>query len=254
MSPNTSGSPDWGEYLRALGVRLRQPEDFLLKLLEDVIAHALVSVGASGGSVLIPDAGGQHLRFLVSSGPAAAALANMKVPLEGSIAGYVYCTGQMTAVGDLTEEHPPNFYPEIGRAIGVTTRTYLALPILMGGRPRGVATFVNRPGPPPYRPFQPDEIARAVAITRVEGTVLRHLERTWQLSRLADADLATAWQALAPGEAAPPAGAAPAELSLQDTEAEPWVRVLQDFEHLSEEDQGFCADLVSFVAQRRGIV
>src|SRR5262249_35876917 len=158
MSENAPGSSDWGEFLRDLGGRLHQPEEILLKLLEDVIAHALVKVGASGGSVLILDADGQHLRFLVSSGPGADRLANLKVPLEGSIAGYVLSTGQMTAVGDLAEEHPPNFYPEIGRVIGVTTRTYLALPILMGGRPRGVATFVNRPGPPPYRPFQPDEI------------------------------------------------------------------------------------------------
>src|SRR5215468_9566434 len=96
----------------------------------------------------------------------------------------------MTAVGDLTEERSPQFYAEIDRQVGVATRTYLAVPVLLGSRVSGVATYVNRPGQPPYQPFQQHEMEQARAFAAVEAVLLRHLERTNQLAQLADNDLA----------------------------------------------------------------
>ena len=52
---------------------------------------------------------------------------------------------------------------------------------LLGGHSRGVATYVNRPGDPPYTPFQADEIARAQAVAAVEAVVLRHLDQRRRL-------------------------------------------------------------------------
>src|SRR5262249_7693966 len=152
----------------------------------------------------------------------------------------------MMAVGDLEEEKPANYYAEVSKQTGVATRAYLALPVLQGGRVRGVATYINRPGAPPYQPFQPEEMEQARQYAVLEGAVLRHLERTSQLVRFAFYDLAVAWAALDPAEPAPFAKPAGPRRAL-----EPWARMLQSLERLSEEDQEFCADLVAFVMRRR---
>jgi hypothetical protein len=225
---------------------LTQPAEILRQLLGDVVRDAVAAVGAAGGSVLVPDEDGQSLRFLVSHGPGAGQLGGLKVPLEGSIVGSVYSTGVMMAVGDLEEEQPANYYAEVSKQTGVATRTYLALPILHGSRPCGVATYINRTGPPPFQPFQPDEMTRARDYTVVEGVLLRYLERTWELARFAGYDLSVAWAAL------DPEGADPTVLRTgPERPAEPWAQLLRHLEHLSEEDQSFCADLVAFVMRRR---
>jgi GAF domain-containing protein len=235
----------WREALRVVGERLHQPTEELRQLLQEVVSRAVAAVGAREGSILVPDEA-HHLRFLVSHSPISAKLTGLRVPIAGSIAGYVFGTGQMTAVGDLTEEHPPQFYAEIDRQVGVATRTYLAVPILLGSHVGGVATYVNRPGEPPYQPFQQHEMAQARAFAAIEAVLLRHLVRSRQLAQLAAHDLAAVGATLAPeapaGAPEPPAPEAPADA---------WMRALQEVENLPEEDQALCADLIELVVRRR---
>jgi hypothetical protein len=247
MDGTPEAADSWGEQLREVAARLAQPEETLRQLLGDLVGRALHATGAAGGSVLVPD-DARHLRFLVSRGPGADKLDGLRVPLEGSLAGYVFSAGVMMAFGDLQGEHPPNYYAEIGKEIGVMPHAYLALPVLHGSRVLGVATFVNRPGPPPYTPFRPEEMERARAYTVLEGVVLRHLGRLRQLDRFGAYDLAVAWTALDPS-GPDPAAARP--WTAPEGDLEPWARMLQHLERLSGEDQDFCADLVAFVARRR---
>jgi hypothetical protein len=232
--------------LRDVAGRLGQPAENLRQLLQELVGRAVAAVGSAEGSILVPD-GEEHLRFLVSQSPAGAKLTGLRVPIAGSIAGYVFGTGQMTAVGDLTEERSPQFYAEIDRQVGVATRTYLVVPILLGHRVGGVATYVNRPGQPPYRPFQQSEMDEARGFAAVEAVLLRHLERTRQLAQLAVKDLATAAAVLAPeGLGSADVSPSPAEPS------DPWLRTVQEVEALPEEDQALCADIIGLVARRRG--
>src|SRR6185295_4443308 len=153
------------------------------------VAHAVAAVGSAEVSILVPDDEANHLRFLVAHSRTSSKLVGLRVPISGSIAGYVFGTGQMMAVGDLTEERTPQFYAEIDRQVGVATRTYLVVPILMGSRVGGVATYVNRAGQPPFQPFQKQEMELARAFAGIEALLLRYLERTSQLSRIAAHDL-----------------------------------------------------------------
>jgi hypothetical protein len=236
----------WRDFLKGVASRLDQPVTALRKLLEELVARAVTAVGSADGSILTPDADGRNLGFFVSHSPVASKLVEMKVPIEGSIAGYVFSTGQMTAVGDLAEEKPAMFYPEVSKTTGIATRTYLVVPILLAGRSHGVATYVNRPGQPPYQPFQTEEMTRAQAFAAVEAVVLSYLERTAHLARIAAQEMTEAWRLIDPAEPAP---FSPRQ---QGAEAgEPWARVIRALEHLPETDQAFCADLVALVAQRR---
>ena len=245
MSDTPEATNSWREQFHEAAARLAQPAEALRQLLGDIVGRALGAVGAGGAAIFVPD-DDRHLRFLVARGVGADKLIDLQVPIEGSIAGYVFSTGTMTAFGDVEGERPPSYYAEISQQIGVPTITYLALPILHGGRSQGVATYVNRPGDPPYPPFGQEEIQCAREYTILQGAVLRHLDRLWQLDRFGAYDLAVAWAAL------DPAGPDPvATRTGPDRHLEPWARMLQHLERLSQEDQDFCTDLVAFVARRR---
>jgi hypothetical protein len=246
MSGVSGAGASWAEQFREVAARMTQPAEVLRQLLGDLINQACAAVGAAGGSVLVAD-DDHHLRYLVSRGLGADLLTDVRVPIEGSIAGYVFSTGSMMAFGQAEAGPPPGLCEELGRQLGVTPHAYLALPILHGGRAQGVAVYVNRTGPPPYPPFGQEGMERARQYTVMEGVVLRHLERLWQLDRFGAYDLAVAWAALDPAgpdaTATRPAG--------PERHLEPWARMLQNLERLSQEDQDFCTDLVAFVARRR---
>ncbi len=246
MTDHASAAGDWRQGLHRLTARLREPVEALERLLRDVVAQGVTAIGAENGSVMVPEEDGRHLRFLVSHGPTAPKLGELRVPIEGSIAGYVLSTAQMVAVGDMLEEHRPSYAEQVGKQIGVLTRTYLAVPILLGGHCRGVATYVNRPGGnPPYEPFQPDEIARAQAFAAVEAVLLRHTDHLRQLTRVAETDFQAALVAIDP--------ATPeqlADLAGAENPTEPWTRILQELEELTADDQALCADLITLVSRR----
>jgi hypothetical protein len=242
---STAGGP-WGEQFREVAQRMTEPAEVLRQLLGDIIDRGRSATGAAGGSVLVAD-DERHLRYLVSRGLGADRLADVRVPIEGSIAGHVFSTGSMMALGEMGGEQPAGLYQELGTEFGAMPHAYLALPILHGGRAQGVATYVNRSGPPPHQPFGPTEIDRARQYTVMQAVVLRHLERLWQLDRFGAYDLSVAWAALDP-EGSNPAAPRP---SGPERHLEPWARMLQHLERLSQEDQDFCSDLVAFVARRR---
>lgn len=228
----------WREQVKDVAARLSQPAESLRTLLHDLVGRAVHAVGSNAGSILIPDAAGMQLRFFVSHGPKSDELAKLQVPIDSSIAGHVFSTGQMMAMSDLQEERAFNFYDVIDKTLGLATRTYLALPVLSQGRALGVATYVNRPGEPPFRPFDPDEMAAAQRFAAVEAVVLQTWQRTRQLAELAARDFATLLDENAPNSAAE-------AMNILDL----WASVLQSIHPLSEHDQTLCAELIAVVAR-----
>jgi hypothetical protein len=234
----------WREQFQETATRLAQPVESLRQLLGDIAARAVAAVGAAAGSVLVLDDDGKHLRFLVSTGPGSERLRDLRIPLD-SIAGHAFSTNTMMAFGDLHAEKGADSEEEIALQPGGAVHAYLAIPILHNGRSHGVATYVNRTAPPLARPFQPDEMEKARSYSLLESAILRHLERLRQLDRFGAYDLAVAWVAL------DPQGPSPTARPDLRGHVEPWARVLGQMEQLGQEDQDFCADLVSFVARRR---
>src|SRR5262245_4557231 len=128
-APQGNPESSWHTVFNDVVDRLHQPAVAMQQLLRDLVDRAVASVGAAEGSILVPDAEGRHLSFFVSHSPSAARLAQLKVPIQGSIVGYVFSTGHMMALGDLHEQKSADFYAEIDKQIGVATRTYLVLPL-----------------------------------------------------------------------------------------------------------------------------
>ena len=62
---------------------------------------------------------------------------------------------------------------------------------------------MNRPGGPPFQPFQLEEMTKAQAFAGVEAVLLRYWERTSELARLAAHDLAAVLGTTAPAARGP---------------------------------------------------
>lgn len=97
--------------------------------------------GAESGAVILRERG--YLRFLAVSGPAAAQLRGVRLPLDAGVAGVVVSTGRAVVVDDAREDR--RHCGDVDALTGYQTQGLAAVPV--GTEPtRGVLELLNRPG------------------------------------------------------------------------------------------------------------
>ncbi len=111
-------------------------------LLRKIVAMAAELTDSEGGSILLWDARTGELRFCTASGDRSQNLANIPVPIEGSIAGTVLTSREPLIVPDAQAD--PRHYGEIGQQIGSEIRLLLAVPMQIKERCIGVLEAVNK--------------------------------------------------------------------------------------------------------------
>ncbi len=160
-------------------------------LLEQIVQAAMHVLGARAGSLYLVDETEEALVWEVALGERAAALVGQRIPLGQGVAGWVAATGQAIAVSDVQQD--PRWAQDIGRAVGYTPKTMLAMPLLLGDRVIGVLQLLDKDG---GRPFSATDMATlglfanqaAVAIDQSRSMrSLSHLVRA-ALAGLNDAD------------------------------------------------------------------
>ena len=85
----------------------------------------------------------------------------LSVPVDKGVAGFVYATGEVVNVGDVSDD--PRFDASIDRVIGFRTRSILCVPVISAGETIGVLQAINaRNGPEtPMAPSAPASDASA---------------------------------------------------------------------------------------------
>ena len=127
---------------RLLGVSvalntIREP-DALLAFIIDTATDVL---GCGAASLLLFDEAEGRLRFVAATGEQAAVLAQIPVPLEGSIAGTIYRENRTVRVADA--QHDGRHFTGASDATGLQTRALLGVPMRIDGRPIGVFEALN---------------------------------------------------------------------------------------------------------------
>jgi PAS domain S-box-containing protein len=97
---------------------------------------------AEGASVLLQE--GDELVFVAAAGPRSDTLVGMRMPATAGIAGWVMQSGKTVLVGEARSD--PRFYARVDAATGLTTRSLLAVPLMVRGVPRGVIEATNKAG------------------------------------------------------------------------------------------------------------
>ena len=114
--------------------------------LDTVLGHILEltnsALGATGGSILLPDQDTEDLFFTVTTAGKTHGLQGLRISLEQGIAGWVAKNGQVACVNDVHLD--PRWYDGVDALTGFETRSLLCAPLKHRGRVSGVIEFVNK--------------------------------------------------------------------------------------------------------------
>jgi signal transduction histidine kinase len=113
-------------------------------LLKTIVNTAAELTESEDASIILWDARTGELHFRTSTGELADQLANIPVPVDGSIAGAVLNSGEPMIVSDARSD--PRHYGEVGRQVGREIRSLVAAPMQIKERCIGVLEAINKCG------------------------------------------------------------------------------------------------------------
>jgi sigma-B regulation protein RsbU (phosphoserine phosphatase) len=114
------------------------------QLLQLIIQTAADMVGSEAASILLEDRRTGGLCFVAATNRSADELRCIEVPVDHSIAGTIYKTGEAAIVDNAMVD--PRHYEEVDTRIEFQTRSILGVPLQVRNRNIGVLEAVNRCG------------------------------------------------------------------------------------------------------------
>jgi signal transduction histidine kinase len=112
-------------------------------LLHKIVEAAAELTGSEAASILLLDERAGTLRFIAAS-ILADQLADIPVPIEGSIAGATFSSGEPQIVLDVRTD--PRYYKTVEQQVGFEARSLLAVPLQFKDRRIGVLEAENKQG------------------------------------------------------------------------------------------------------------
>jgi GAF domain-containing protein len=139
---------DTGERLRRTERILQIGRDLtstvsLERLLHKIVDAAVELTDCEAAGILLLDEHAGGLRFVVVS-MLVDQLADVLVPVEGSIAGAAFSSGEPVIVPDVRAD--PRYYPVVEQLVGLEARSLLAVPLQFKDRRIGVLEVENKRG------------------------------------------------------------------------------------------------------------
>lgn len=157
-------------------------------LLKKIVDTAAELTDSEGASILLWDSRTGELRFQTAVAQSGQ-LAEIPVPIEGSIAGAVLTSGKPLVVPDVRAD--PRYYREVGQQIGMEIGSLLAVPLQIQDRRIGVLEAVNKRGGGEFSQEDVETLmalaaqaAVAIENARLVGALQQAYERLGQLDRL----------------------------------------------------------------------
>ena len=138
----TTISPDILARMIDVGRRLNSTTE-LDVLLHQIIHEAAILLRSEATSILLFDHHSGQLRFRAMAGELAEQLADMEVPIEGSIAGQIFRSKKPLIIHNVTKNDDWN--PEFDSELDFKTEMILGVPLLdSSSEPIGVLEAVNK--------------------------------------------------------------------------------------------------------------
>lgn len=154
-------------------------ESEALTLLGQVLDSAIRAIGATDGSLLIPDEDSGELVFVLVQGQSAKAnLIGRRLPAGRGIAGWVAEHRRGTTVNNVPADD--RFYPELDVELDYRTNSLLAAPLLGGNRLLGVVEVVNKQD---GKLFSMGNLTLLALMCRFAGELLHSLISDVELTR-----------------------------------------------------------------------
>lgn len=114
----------------------------LNRLLQLIIDTAAQITGSEAASILLEDTRTGGLSFAAATGSSIEELQRIQVPIEGSLAGTIYKTGEPLIVGNASQD--PRHFNGVDKSIAHQTRSLLGVPLRVRNRSIGVLEALNK--------------------------------------------------------------------------------------------------------------
>jgi len=114
----------------------------LEELLQFIIQTAAEVLDCEAASILLYDEKRVRLFFAAATGSDPRKLAEMPVPIEGSIAGTIFRTNRALILNDVQKD--PRHYPLVSKQVGFQPRSLLGVPMRIRERVTGVLEALNK--------------------------------------------------------------------------------------------------------------
>jgi PAS domain S-box-containing protein len=165
MNSTPEASLQWQRRERLLNV-FRELSSIvsLGRLLHRIVEAAAELTDAESAAILLHDGVSQQLRFIAAS-RYADDLLNIPVPLDRSIAGAAFASGQPLIVNDVSTD--PRHYSVVAEAIAFQAHSLLAVPLQYLQRRIGVLEAENKRGGAPFD----DEDVNTLTLLATQATV-----------------------------------------------------------------------------------
>ncbi len=116
----------------------------LKALLYTIIEVAQELTHSEVASLLLYDEESKELRFEASPGYQHDHLQSIAVPLDSSVAGWIFTNARPMVIQDASED--PRVYRKVDEELGFETHSILGVPLIVKGEPLGVLEAVNKLG------------------------------------------------------------------------------------------------------------
>ncbi len=111
-------------------------------LLQTIVDVACELTDSEAASILLYDSKTHELRFEAAPGDQRDQLQPISVPLDSSVAGWIFSHNQPLVIQDATND--PRVYRQVDRTLNFQTRSILGVPLRIKDRPIGVLEAVNK--------------------------------------------------------------------------------------------------------------
>jgi signal transduction histidine kinase len=135
------------EYLIEISQQLTSTLD-LSELLGKITAAAEELTNTEGSSIMLYDSQVGALRFEVTSNLNPDETESIIVPLEGSIAGWIFKHGEPRVIEDVTRE--PSYFGQVADTVDIKTRNLLGVPMRAHDKVIGVLEALNKRDGQPF--------------------------------------------------------------------------------------------------------
>ncbi len=116
----------------------------LQPLLQSIVDVARELTSSEAASILLYDPASGELRFAAGPGAQRENLRQLSVPLDSSVAGWVFKNVRPMVIQDASRD--PRVFRQVDRVLHFQTRSVLGVPLLLRKEPIGVIEAVNKLG------------------------------------------------------------------------------------------------------------
>lgn len=140
-----------------------------MALLRRIISAATELIHAAAASIMLHDSASNELRFAIATNINPHEMEDIVVPLEGSIAGWIFTHGEPRVIQDVAQE--PGHFQGVDNKIEFHTHNLLGVPMRTHKRVIGVLQAVNKRN---NEPFTENDIDTLTTLASMAGTAIEN--------------------------------------------------------------------------------